>query len=107
MLREFRASEDVFPTFYRANTKGDLRSQMEQAGLREIRFEMLNNTAAFYFIAPLAVLELLFGRLLSLLSLRDLKGGTLVGVYRKVPNCRSTGQIDPIAPFMTLPSEVK
>lgn len=83
LLREFRQPEDVFPTFYRANTRVDLVRQMEQAGLKEVSFRMIKDPAVFNFIAPLAVLELLFGRLLSLLGLRNLEGGTIICVYRR------------------------
>jgi SAM-dependent methyltransferase len=83
LLREFRVSEDIFPTFYRANTRSDLSRQMEQAGLTEVSFQMLKDPAVFSFVAPLALMELLFGRLLSMLSLRNLEGGTIIGVYRR------------------------
>ncbi|MGB6482026.1 MAG: class I SAM-dependent methyltransferase [Candidatus Acidiferrales bacterium] len=87
LLREFRSPEDVFPTFYRANTRDDLARHMERAGLKEVNFKMLKDPAVFNFIAPLAVLELLFGRLLSLLGFRNLVGGTIIGVYRKACDC--------------------
>src|SRR5579859_3387982 len=83
LLREFRSPQDIFPTFYRANTRNDLVRQMEQAGLREVSFRMIKDPAVFSFVAPLAALELLFGRLLSLLGLTDLEGGTIIGVYRR------------------------
>ena len=84
LLREFRSSENVFPTYYRANTRDDLARLIEQAGLREVNFQMLNDPALFSFIAPLAVLELLVGRLLSLFRLNDLKAGTIIGVYCRI-----------------------
>lgn len=83
LMREFRSSEDVFPTFYRANTRSDLNRQMEQAGLKEEKFQLLNDPAAFSFIAPLAILELLSGRLLSFLGFKSFVGGTIIGVYRQ------------------------
>lgn len=83
LLREFRPPEDVFPTFYRANTRDDLFREMEQAGLREDDFRMLRDPAIFNFIAPLALLELLIVRLLALLGFRKLVGGTMIGVYRR------------------------
>lgn len=92
-LREFRSAQDVFPTFYRANTRYDLTRQMEQAGFKEARFQMVKDPAVFSFIAPLAVLELLFGRLLSLLRLSNLEGGTIIGVYRRTcPHLASSSQ---------------
>ena len=92
LMREFRSSEDVFPTFYRANTKDELGRHTRQAGLREVRFELLKDPATFNFIAPLAALELLFGRLLSSLGLKNLVGGTIIGVYRKTSVCLDSSE---------------
>jgi len=85
LLREFRSPEDIFPTFYRANTREDLLRQMEGAGLTEESFQMLRDPAIFNFIAPLAALELLVVRLLELLGFRKLAEGTMIGVYRRSP----------------------
>jgi len=58
-LREYRSSEDIFPTFYRANTREDILRQMERAGLTDESLQMLRDPAVFNFIAPLAASELL------------------------------------------------
>jgi ubiquinone/menaquinone biosynthesis C-methylase UbiE len=84
-LREFRSSEDIFPTFYRANTREDLLRQMNEAGLTEECFQMLRDPAIFNFIAPLAATELLAIRLLALLGFSKLAEGTMIGVYRRSP----------------------
>ncbi len=84
-LREYRSPEDIFPTFYRANTREDLLRQMEGAGFAEEDFQMLRDPAIFSFIAPLAALELLVMRLLALLGFRKLVEGTMIGVYRRAP----------------------
>lgn len=83
LLREFRSSEDVFPTFYRANTRADLLRQMEEAGLVEEEFRMLRDPAIFNFIAPLAALELIVVRLLSFVGFKKLAAGTIIGLYRR------------------------
>jgi SAM-dependent methyltransferase len=85
LLREFRSPEDIFPTFYHANTRDDLLRQMEGAGLTEESFQMLKDPAIFNFIAPLAASELLVVRLLALLGFRKLAEGTMIGVYRRSP----------------------
>jgi SAM-dependent methyltransferase len=85
LLREFRSPLDIFPTFYRANTREDLLRQMEGAGLAEECFQMLRDPAIFNFIAPLAAPELLVMRLLALLGCRNLVEGTIIGVYRRSP----------------------
>ena len=84
-LREFRSSEDIFPTFYRANTREDLLRQMNEAGLTEESFQMLRDPAIFNFIAPLAATELLCMRLLALLGFSKLVEGTMIGVFRRSP----------------------
>ena len=85
LLREFRSPEDIFPTFYRANTREDLLCQTDEAGLTEEGFRMLRDPAIFNFIAPLAASELLVMRLLALLGFRKLVEGTMIGVYRRSP----------------------
>jgi ubiquinone/menaquinone biosynthesis C-methylase UbiE len=85
LLREFRSPEDIFPTFYRANTRDDLLRQMKEAGLTEECFQMLRDPAIFNFIAPLAALELVAGRMLALLGFRKLVEGTMIGVYYRSP----------------------
>lgn len=83
LIREFRSSEDIYPTFYRANTREDLSSQLKYAGLAEEDFQMLRDPAIFNFIAPLAALELLLARFLALLGFSKLLEGTMIGVYRR------------------------
>ena len=83
LLREFRSAEDIFPTFYRANTRDDLLQHMASAELAEEEFRMLRDPAIFNFIAPLAALELMLVRLLAWAGLKNLAGGTIIGVYRR------------------------
>jgi len=83
LLREFRSAEDIFPTFYRANTRSDLLRHMAGAGLAEEEFRMVRDPAIFNFVAPLAALELVLVRLLSWFGLKDVAGGTIIGVYRR------------------------
>jgi ubiquinone/menaquinone biosynthesis C-methylase UbiE len=94
-IREFRSSEDIFPTFYRANTREVLKKYMKQLGLEEINLQMVRDPAIFSFIAPLAILELIFGRILSLLRLENLAAGTIIGIYREsgetTHKCQSDG----------------
>jgi SAM-dependent methyltransferase len=61
---EGRPPEDVFPTRYRVNTRGRLLGVAALAGfrVREVRF--IASTAALALVLPLAVLELLWIRLL-------------------------------------------
>ena len=80
---ESRESEDVFPTFYRANTMGRLKSLLREAGLgeRSSRY-LLNPHPIFWRFAPIALFELLLQRASLCGPLRFLRA-TLLVVYEK------------------------
>ena len=88
---ESRASEDVFPTFYRANTRRKLQKLLSEAGLKErsCRF-LLGPQPLFRRFAPLAAFELVFQRLI-LFRPFDFLRTTIVAVYQKsgTPEVRS------------------
>jgi len=75
--------DDVFPTYYRANTVGRLRQLMTQAGFEDVRLERLSLAHSFGFVRPLYALSLLFERLIDRWPLDVLKADILaVGVKR-------------------------
>lgn len=57
--------DDVFPTFYRANRSDDIRSMAEKAGLQAVEIKTLCSSPVTVLIPPLALIELLWLRLLS------------------------------------------
>ena len=61
---DFREEEDVFPTYYRANTYDDLTAVARQAGLSSEKVLLVPARPLFYFIAPLCAVELAASRLL-------------------------------------------
>lgn len=63
-LLEGRKEEDLFPTFYRANTVTEIERLAAAAGLEIERFDLVCTTAGFAMFLPLAVFELLWLRLL-------------------------------------------
>lgn len=80
---ERREPEDVFPTFYRANTNGRIKTLLGQAGLRERSSKLLlGPRPIFWRFAPIAILELLLRRLSLLGPFRFLRSALLV-VYEK------------------------
>lgn len=83
LLREYRSAEDIFPTFYRANTRRDLMKYLGRAGFAEGEFRMLRDPAMFNFIAPLAVVELLVIRFLAMIGFRDFAAGTIIASYHR------------------------
>jgi ubiquinone/menaquinone biosynthesis C-methylase UbiE len=81
---EWRSFEDdVFPTYYRANTVGRLRRLMAAAGFDDVEVERLALAHSFGFVRPLYILSLLFERAIDRRPLDVLKADLLaVGVKR-------------------------
>lgn len=95
--RDFQ--DDVFPTWYRANTVRRLRALLRGAGFRESRIMRLSLAHSFGFVRPLFVLSLLFERLIDRWPLRVLKAD-LLAVFEKplstaVPGVRGDGPTPP------------
>ena len=80
---EHRKPEDVFPTFYRANSREQLRKLMTTAGFLEQQVQMVFERPVFYFFAPLSALEMLTVRLFRRLGLGEFCASTILGVYRR------------------------
>jgi ubiquinone/menaquinone biosynthesis C-methylase UbiE len=72
--------EDMFPTFYRANTVGRLRRLMRQAAFKVERLEWVGMAHSFGFIKPLYIASLLFERIIDRRHLEALKADIL-GVF--------------------------
>jgi ubiquinone/menaquinone biosynthesis C-methylase UbiE len=72
--------DDMFPTFYRANTKRRLRTLMDRAAFRVERLEWVGMAHSFGFIKPLYIASLLFERLIDRRRLEALKADIL-GVF--------------------------
>lgn len=80
---ESRESEDVFPTLYRANTMGRLRTLLRETGLSEQSSRhLLSPRPVFWRFAPIAFFELLLQRASLWGPLRFLRA-TLLVVYEK------------------------
>jgi ubiquinone/menaquinone biosynthesis C-methylase UbiE len=75
--------DDVFPTFYRANTVRRLETLMANAGFGDVRIERLSMAHSFGFVRPLYAASLLFERLINRPPLDVLKADLLaIGVKR-------------------------
>jgi ubiquinone/menaquinone biosynthesis C-methylase UbiE len=79
---EHRQPEDVFPTFYRANSRQQLRQLSSKAGFVEQQVKMVFERPVFYFFAPLSALEMLMVRVFRRLGLGEFCASTILGVYR-------------------------
>jgi SAM-dependent methyltransferase len=79
---ERRAERDRFRTFYRANTPTAIAAIAEEAGLVVDSAELRRTTAMFWFLLPIAVIELLWLRLLSWTRLARWRPNLIVKLRR-------------------------
>ncbi len=79
---DFREEEDVFPTYYRANTCVDLAAA-GQGGLPSEKVLLAPARPLFYFIAPLCAAELAASRLLLRLGAKRFAASVILAVFRK------------------------
>jgi ubiquinone/menaquinone biosynthesis C-methylase UbiE len=82
LFLEHREPKDVFPTFYRANSREQLRRLTNRAGLVEQQLRMVFERPVLYFFAPLSALEMVTVRLFRRLGLEEFCASTILGVYR-------------------------
>jgi SAM-dependent methyltransferase len=85
-LLEYREPDDVFPTYYRANTRKRLRELALAAKLVEERVLLVTDKPLFYFFAPLCALEMLLTRVLIRLGFGQFTASSILAVYRRVGN---------------------
>ncbi len=82
-VMDTRAQEDVFPTFYRMNTRGQLRRLFEQGGFTEAGFAHVANCRTFQRLRAGCFIELSAWRLLRTVGL-GYPENDLLGVYRRL-----------------------
>jgi ubiquinone/menaquinone biosynthesis C-methylase UbiE len=80
-----RSPDDVFPTFYRANTARRLATVAESAGLPVDSVQMVGSDPMFAVIPPLAAIELVALRVLLTRPFRRFRIG-IIAVLRKPAN---------------------
>jgi SAM-dependent methyltransferase len=73
-------SDDLFPTWYRANSIGRLRRLLRHSAFQEQRLQYLSLAHSFGFVRPLYAVSLLFERLIDRCGLDMLKADIL-GVF--------------------------
>ncbi len=79
---EGRADEDVFPTYYRINTPYRIRKMAERSGFQIARIRLILSLCQFSKVPPLALIELIWIRLLMTRYGKPLRSNILV-VLRK------------------------
>ncbi len=82
-VMDTREKDDVFPTLYRMNTRGQLRRLFEEGGFAEAGFARLANCRTFHRLRAACFIELSTWRLLRSVGL-GYPENDLLGVYRKL-----------------------
>ena len=77
-----RPAEDVFPTFYRANTRKTITSLAADSGLEVVNLMLIVSSAVLMLIPPLAFFELILIRMLMSHKLAPLRTH-IIAVLRK------------------------
>jgi SAM-dependent methyltransferase len=77
-----RAQEDVFPTYYRANTRQRVTQLAGDTGFEIVEIRLVPTTALFAMVPPLAAVELVWLRLLQTKALEGMRTN-LIAVLRK------------------------
>lgn len=64
LLLQGRREEDVYPTFYRINTRRKIEDHTRRSGFSLVDLRMVESSAQTYMLGPLVLLELLLIRML-------------------------------------------
>jgi SAM-dependent methyltransferase len=79
-----RSEEDVYPTFYRANTEPELRALGESAGLQLRTVTLVNSSPLFVNFAPLLIPEMFLIRAINALGLDHMRACLLARFEKSV-----------------------
>ncbi|HVB80566.1 MAG TPA: class I SAM-dependent methyltransferase [Candidatus Binataceae bacterium] len=80
---EGRGDDDVFPTYYRANTRAALVRLAAEAGMAVERLSLVRGRPLFYFAVPLAALELVATRVMVRGGLEGFGCKAIIGVLAR------------------------
>jgi SAM-dependent methyltransferase len=89
-LLDGRREADVYPTFYRANSRRSLEAIARASSFEAIDLHFIVTSAMFAVVPPVALLELLWLRALMHESLADLRTNIIAVLHKG--DARDTGQ---------------
>lgn len=79
---EERKGEDVFKTYYNANSRGRINNLVKIASFDAVKIKMVLTSGVFVFVPPLVVLELIWIRILMTSLFRPLRAN-IIAILRK------------------------
>jgi len=84
LVLENRSADDVFPTFYRMNSRRTIEKEAARADFDLQEYRAVSTSAATIMLGPLVIFELLYLRILEASRFRDLRSN-IIATLRK-PN---------------------
>jgi ubiquinone/menaquinone biosynthesis C-methylase UbiE len=81
-LLDGRDPEDIFPVHYKANSRGKIERVAKMAGFDVVKTKMIVSDAIFSVFPPIAVIELLWIRLLMTAAMKPLRTN-IIAVLQK------------------------
>lgn len=88
-LLDGRQEEDIFSTFYRANTKRRIRWLARCTGFEVASVKMIVSSAEFVVLPPLVLLELVWIRMLMGRGLKGLRTNIIAVLRKGAEECRA------------------
>lgn len=82
-ILEGRNEEDVFPTYYKANSESQIRELAESIGFNVLEIRMLVSSAKSSVIPPIAAIELLLIRMLMARPFKKLRANIIATLQKK------------------------
>jgi len=83
-ILEGRKEEDVFPAYYRINTKNDIKKIANLSGFVVEKIKMINSSAHFEVIPPLLILELMLIRILMQDDMKEFRTNIIATLTKPV-----------------------
>lgn len=101
-ILESRKDEDVFETHYRANTENRIRKLAAMTGFEVVELSLVSSDAVFAVIPPIALIELVWIRILMTRPLRSFRTNLVVALRKEG---RTTEGSRESSPTRTKPAE--
>jgi SAM-dependent methyltransferase len=81
-LLEGRQEHDVFPTHYKANTEAQVKALAQANGFEVLQLDLIPTDAIFAMLPPLAILELIWIRVLMTDLMRGYRTNLIVALRK-------------------------
>ena len=78
-----RKEEDVFPAYYKANSEKEIRKLVKLSGFKLKKIRMIATCAQFFVVLPIAIIELIWIRIIMMKPFRVLRTNMIVVLEKK------------------------